>query len=404
MQLTLHWLAITRRTAGDSALELAQLGLRRCLYLMREMDRTERSAPEASAMVSRAILETALVSSYLALHQGDAADRLLKKQASPARRVRDRFLRGELVAALGLFPDVEYLSGPLSPQLGATRSAPDLSQICAWLDGRPPFQTNQLATLLYEESYTALSNVVEHPTPASLERYRKGWRLIRLRRWRPVRSFPPDTLVHVAYPAVGALGAALATALGRGAADLESWAQEAATADGYTWTASPARSLAVQGLGEMVRIVPVWKLNLGGFAVRALAMSASFRAASPDEQLVAAAEVLERARRPPHLAATFLLSAKSKIRRRITEPYRSGGEGVRLAASGALASDPIGLVAAMALVFAATWPDDPTDTDQRLTAITQPVGPQLDGFVLSLSQADVVGMGSELKRQWNRWT
>ena len=100
---------------------------------MGEMRRTERSSPEAAARLARSIIETALTGSFLALHRYDAAQRLINKQSRPAKRIRDRFLGGDTLAALALLSEVSYLTGPLSSDLGTVKEAPDFDQALSTL-------------------------------------------------------------------------------------------------------------------------------------------------------------------------------------------------------------------------------------------------------------------------------
>lgn len=410
IKLDLLRLGVTRQTKEDSALELAQLALRRSLYLVGEMRRTERSSPEASAMLARSIIETALTGSFLALHRGDAAQRLIKKQSRPAKRIRDRFLGGDTLAALALLPEVSYLTGPLSSDLGTVKEAPDLASISAWLDGHPPFNRGSLATLLYEETYTPLSNFVEHPTPNALNRYTKTWlfglRLPRL--YAPAPAFSRKTLTHVALPSVAALASTLSTALGRNPRHFDDWALEAVSVDGYAWTASPARSLAVRGLGELVGLDRTWKLNLVGYAIRLLAVSDEMRNATEAEQLAAAVEVVDRARRPIRLAGTFLLGPSSRIRKRIATWLQSDDRAPALIADGAVTEDPQGLVSALGLAYAGLWPDDGASVEVILSRLKSD-GPSrlhtgvLDQIVGTGFQWDIDTLTARLEEQARRW-
>ena len=410
IKLDLLRLGATRQTKADPALELARLALRRSLYLIGEMQRTERSSPEASAMLARSVVETALTGSFLALHRGDAAQRLIKKQSRPAKRIRDRFLRGDTLAALALLPEVSYLTGPLSSDLGTVKEAPDLASISAWLDSHPPFNRGSLATLLYEETYTPLSNFVEHPTPNALSRYAKtrllGFRLPRL--YAPAPAFSSKTLMYVALPSVGALASTLSAALGRNHNHFDDWALEAVSVDGYMWTASPVRSLAVRGLGEMAGLDRTWKLNLVGYAVRLLAVSDEMRNATEAMQFVAAVEVIDRARRPIRLAGTFLLGPHSEFRRRITTLHQTEDHAPGLITDDTITEDPQGLLAALALAYAGLWPDESARVETILDRLKtdRPSGLRtgvLDHIAGTGSYWDVGVLISRLEEQAERW-
>src|SRR5687768_3842875 len=79
MLIEIHWLALAKAGRATPELELAQLALRRCLYLTRELGLVHRCAPEAAVMVARSIIETALVGSYLTIQGAGGAERLMKK-------------------------------------------------------------------------------------------------------------------------------------------------------------------------------------------------------------------------------------------------------------------------------------------------------------------------------------
>src|SRR6266851_1410830 len=169
-------LAQTRRVCGDAELEVAQLALRRSLHLVSEMARITDVAPEAAAMAGRSVVEQALVGSYLALYRapGGGVAGLLKRQRGYAGKLREHFLKGDMVGALALLPKVSFVAAPLSSDLGSVTGAPDLRNICSLLDEKEPFKSGNLATLIYYEAYAVLSNLVVHATPQALERHRRS--------------------------------------------------------------------------------------------------------------------------------------------------------------------------------------------------------------------------------------
>ncbi len=85
-------------------------------------------------MLSRTIVETALVGSYLGIDQGDYANQMMKTLQGSAKRLRDRFLAGNHIAALRLLSDLRFISEPLDPSLDATRRALDIKSLCEKLD------------------------------------------------------------------------------------------------------------------------------------------------------------------------------------------------------------------------------------------------------------------------------
>lgn len=353
------------RDDDNDALAMARLALRRCRYLIRELERSLGSRPEASALLARAIIETSLVGSYLALRGDDSADRLLKRQAGPARRLRERFLNGELTAGLSLLPDLEFVSAPLAPDLSDTSKGPDLASISAWLDHQPPFQAHRLATLLYDEAYVVLSGFSAHPTPQTLARYEQslGWLAPFARKDKPL--LPSSTYVHACYPAVGALAGSIARAGGEAHRLFDTWAAEAATVDGYHWTSSPARHIAVSQLARVWGLNPPM-FNIAGFLLRAVGMTDTAKALTPEDQILLACDVFVRAQRPSTLLATFL--GRPRLRR----PARTaGGLGPEPPLSGA--NDPRVLVAALGLVYASIWPDDPQLVGGMLDALDEQV-------------------------------
>lgn len=353
------------RDDDNDALAMARLALRRSRHLTHELERSLSRRPEASALLARAIIETTLVGSYLALRSGDSADRLLKRQAGPARRLRERFLEGDLTAGLSLLPDLEFVSAPLAPDLTDTSKGPDLASISAWLDRHPPFHAHRLATLLYDEAYVVLSGFSAHPTPQALARYNhaSGWMAAVAK--KPKRLLPRSTYVHVCYPAVGALAGSIARAEGQAHPIFDEWAAEAATVDGYLWTSSPARHIAVSQLARAWRLNQP-RLNLAGFLLRVVGLTDTAKALTPEEQILLACDVFTRARRPWTLLAAFLGGPKLQRAARRTvdfvpDPPLSGS------------NDPRVLIAALGLVYASIWPDDPEVVASMLDVLDERV-------------------------------
>jgi len=367
-------LAETKQVTGDHDLEGAQFALRRCLHLVSEMARIADIAPEAAAMVGRSVVECALIGSYLALHKGGGAAGLMKKQRGHASALRSYFLTGDMVAALTLLPDVAFISDPLSAVLDAATGTPDLRSICSLLDNSEPFKEGKLATLLYYETYAALSNLVVHATPHSIERHRRA--TIRLRgRHRqvfdPATTFSAGTLRHAVLPAIGGLCGCLARALDMPSDYYDAWLKEVGSVDSYEWSGSIVRTAAVEGLTELVELPGVYALNTAGFAVRAVATLDTMISAPPAEQLIVACEIIDRARvmmRRPRPLPIGLVASYALIRR----SYRShASDETRDIASGHAAEHPQALLAALALIYAGLWPDNPDVVDERLVAFDQ---------------------------------
>lgn len=400
----------------DDALRLAQLALRRCQYLTTEMGRIDRSAPEASAMTARSMIETALVGSYLALTSPDAADRLMKKQAGPARRLRSRFLQGDLLGALGLLPDVEFIAAPLDPGLASVKAAPDLAAITTWLDQHPPFAPNDIATLLYEESYGLLSNQVAHPSPQVLERHRdigkrrghltlNPYRLALGLYWNPARFQPtplvPDaTLYHAALSAMAGLCACMARRLGQDPSLFDAAALEAVSVDGYGWSGSPARQAAG---GELVRTIGLSRrrADLAGSAMGALTAGDAFRSTTESDQLVAASELLDWARTPALIGAAFAPNAW--VRQRLRSWGRGADQTAAALASNSPNEEPQFLLAGLLLVFAGMWPSDTTHFEDTMDRAIAGLDARAFGAlrrVLVANPPDWQGLAARLSRRY----
>lgn len=368
-------LATTDKVAGDPELQTAQYALRACRHLTSEMLRAERTAPEVIAIAGRSVVEHALVGSYLAMYRespGGTAG-LLKKQRRAAARLRDYFLQGDMTGALSLLPEVSFIVAPLSTELEAATGAPDLRMICELLDRKEPFASGNIATVIYNETYSPLSNFVVHSNPQSLERYRNRGKF--RREFRGI--FPPtplvrvETLVHSVEPAVGGLCASLARALDLPFELYDMWLREAISVDGYEWSGSIARSAAIQGLVELVGLPSVYALNAAGFATRILAVSNAMANAQPNEQLIAACELIDLARtvtKWPRQASLRIWAAHSLL----NKPTQLGpGEKTSEIARGPALTHPQALLAALALVYAGLWPDNPEAVDRKLDEFDQ---------------------------------
>lgn len=371
-------------------LQLAQLSLIRCGYLIgelsllephtsfrlaRKIDLVHTRTPEAFCMLSRTIVETALVGSYLAIDQGDYANQMMKTLQGSAKRLRDRFLAGNHIAALRLLSDLRFISEPLDPSLDATRRALDIKSLCEKLDKVEPFSRAGYASRLYDETYSVLSNHVVHPTPFSLRRHQRlafdrppeqFWaRVTGRKKLRPRTVISPPAPIEeigagwAAVAATVALAASLARGLGQPNPELDAGLSDIAALDGYLWSGSPAGMIAVAQLAELVELPSTSALNHFGFLIRVFAATDIFRKFSPAQQLVATSEVLDRIRDHPSVLA-FLRhkGLQSQSPERTSE-----------IAAGSAASHPQSLIAALALVYAAVWPDSPDDIQSRLESI-----------------------------------
>ncbi|MCX6400407.1 MAG: hypothetical protein NTX33_10820 [Propionibacteriales bacterium] len=359
---------------SEPSLRLAQLALIRCAHLTNEMTSIERIAPEASAMIARSVIETSLVGSYLAYGDHDFADRLLKRQAAPARRLLERIVVGDVHPGLDLLKEVRMIQGPLDSDLSEVRKLADLQTICRELDTKAPFSSGNLASLLYDEAYSALSEHVVHPTAESLRRHEVAQNSGRLpppalvrvailhpRRWR--LYIGPDRFDHVgagwaSTAAMIALAASLSRALAEPSALLDRGAQEIASNDGMSWSASPARMAAASQVAKHADL-SVASLNVAGSVVRTLAVTDAFRALSHSDQLVVALEVLDLCRSPQGWLRV-LGPRVSRFRRRDRD--RAGS-----ILGGAASSDPQAMLATLLLVYSSAWPDDPDTSRTRLS-------------------------------------
>lgn len=358
--LRFHWqlryLAGTDARPPVDGIGLAQLALRRCNYMLGEMFAIEHRAPEASSLAARSVIETALIGAYLALNP-HVGDEFVKKQASFSRRLRNRMLAGDMEGVLAVLADVDFLADPLKPQLKPVPAAPSFAQIASWLDQHPPFSRHGLATHLYDEAYSFLSNYVEHPTPMSLGRHRNVRRhRLTWRRFRPSEPVAPLTLTHAAVPAVAALASCLASVQGRSTDLADRAASEALSADGYWWSGSLLRGAAAASLFTSAGLTRT-RADVIGFAVRILAHNDAMRNSSDAEQLVATLEAVEIAKSTA--AMVQMLWSRPAPSWIDTDAWR------RRLPEGGLIYDPAGVVAALLLVYSGLWPSEPASLDRR---------------------------------------
>lgn len=355
----------------DPSLKLAQLALRRSLYLLREMVSIERKAPDASALVARSVIETALVGSYLAV-MPSTSDRFVKKQAKHSRRLRERLLAGDNAGVLALLAEADFIAEPLAPHLDNERAAPDLAQIARQLDSVPPFDQGALATHLYDESYSFLSNFVEHPTPLSLNRHRDRQLLsLRLRPFPPKPRMPAPTLTHIAMPAVAALGACLARRAHRDPSLLDEWARDASSADGYFWSGSPLRMAAALSIFAEVSLSRS-RANAAGFAVRLLAGSDHIRTLPSAEQLAVALDVIELAKATNPIV--YLLRGSDRRVPQATDWRGLPEEELRNQTEAALG--------ALMLSYAGLWPTEPDLLDGTLAVASASMATVVPGALI----------------------
>lgn len=326
-------------------------------------------------MVSRTIVETALVGSYLAIEQGDYADQMMKTLQGSAKRMRDRFLAGNHIAALRLLSDLRFITEPLDPSLDATKKALDIQSLCQRLDKVEPFSSAGYASRLYDETYSVLSNHVVHPTPFALRRHQRlafgrpperlRARLTGRRTLRPrTVTSPPAPIEEIgagwaAVAATVALAASLARGLGKPNPELDAGLSDITALDGYFWSGSPAGMLAVTQLADLLELPSTSALNHFGFLIRGFAATDIFRKFSPAQQLIATSEALDRIRDHPSILAFYRFKGRQP-----ESPERTPE-----IAAGSAASHPQSLTAALALVYAAVWPDNPSEVQSRLEEI-----------------------------------
>jgi hypothetical protein len=399
-------LAETKEVIGDPELEGAQLALRRCLHLSSEMARIVDVAPDAAAITGRSVVEHALIGSYLALYRaaGGGAAGLMKKQRGHASGLRDYFLKGDMLGALSLLPEISFVSAPLSPTLDAVTGMPNFHQICFLLDEKEPFVRGKLATMLYYETCAPLSNLLIHPTPHSLERHRQSHLVIRRRNpnfFGPSTAFSDNTLQYAILPAMGGLCSCLARALRMPTDYYDMWLREAGSVDGYEWSGSIARTVAVGGLVELVGLPNVHALNAAGLATRMLATADIMMNANSDDQLLAASEIIDRARaktRWPAHPGLRLIASMALIRPRSSQSI----DNTKAIATGHAAGHPQALLAALALVYAGLWPDEPSIVSARLDAFDREAPHEstaLETMLSRISPKDARSMRKKWKNQ-----
>ena len=353
----LRYLAGTDAQPPVDGIGLAQLALRRCNYMLDEMFAIERRAPEATSLVARSVIETALIGAYLALNP-DIGDRFVKKQASFSRRLRNRMLAGDIEGVLAVLADVDFLAGPLEPRLEPVPAAPSFAQIASWLDQHPPFSRQGLATHLYDEAYSFLSNYVEHPTPMSLSRHQNvRRRRLTSRRFRPSAPVAPLTLTHTAVPAVAALASCLASVQSRSTDLADRAASEALSADGHWWSGSPLRGAAAASLFTSAGLTRT-RADVIGFAVRILAHNDAMRNSSDAEQLVTTLEAVEIAKSTAAIVQMF--------RSRPAPGWIDTNAWRHRVPEGGLIDDPAGVVAALLLAYSGLCSSEPESLDRRL--------------------------------------
>lgn len=406
-------MGLLRERLEDSApgLQVAQLALSRCFYLTSELVLIERRAPEAAMAVSRSIVETALVGSYLALEpEPEAADRMLKSLAVYARRLRERFLAGEPVGALELMPEMPLLSQAMAPELETVQKGLDLYSLCKRLDRHPPFSDGDLASLLYEESYAVLSNHVVHPTIYALSRHSVGDEFPCLPRWahwdqhlglgarmrrRAVRPSRLDArgARHIAIAATVSLVAALSRGMGEPSAVWDLGAQDIRGVDGYWWSGSPARMIAASELGRMADLPTHASLNVAGYMVRVIAAADAFQELADHEQLVCASELIDSVRDWQRKVSSLPLAGSG------SRP-RGGPQTLDLCTNGARSTSQ-GLLAALALVYAGQWPDNPHEVERRLNDFDQKIPHKLR-VLNTLRQGGPGGFRSMMTRYTHR--
>lgn len=363
----------TTTVNGNADLEAAQQALRRCFYLSKEMFSIADMAPESAAMTGRSIVENALLGSYLALYEagGERVAGFLKKQRGHAQKLREYFFEDDMLGALGLIPEISFIARPLDSSLDAITGAPDLRTLCARLDEKEPFSRGGLATLIYNETYAALSNIIVHANPQTLNRHdstRIAHSRKKLNISRPEGVFVAKSLQFSILPAMGGLCGSLARALNMPSDLYDRWLNEVNTVDGYEWSGSLVRTAAVSGLAELANLPDVYALNAAGYATRVLATHDAMLNASNANQLIAACEIIDRARqlrRRPKVFAFRMLAYSSLI----LQPCRTAAsDRTPKLVEGNGATDPQVLLAALALVYAGIWPDDTRLVNDRLEA------------------------------------
>lgn len=367
--------------ASSEPIRLAQLSLRRCLYLYGELASAERKQPEAALLLGRCIIETALTGSYLAIKEEEAAKQFSQKHSGAAQMLRDRFQQGDPFGALRLLGQVDFIAESLDNTQSGIGHFPRFFNLCKELDGHPPYSTHKLASIIYQEVYLIYSNHAEHPTIDSLTRHELNHRwmrplgrvlttrslLGRLNLFRPPRLVPRSTLNISVAPAIGALCGTLARSLGIPFQDFDHWANEAAQVDGFMWSGSPARTLATDGLARLCNLNTARRLNCAGLIARAYAAMGIFDECSEDLQLLVCSQIFDDVKDfgkwVEHFPAYGILFGSNFKRERII------GQATKEINSGQAATHPQSLLAALTLVYANVWPDDPDHVSDILDRI-----------------------------------
>lgn len=399
-------LADDPRLAANEEHAFAQQALRRCIHLVSEMTQIARVAPVACALTGRAVVETALVGCFVVLYGDEAGGGvagLMKSQRRYSRRLREYFLEGNTLAALALLPNVSFVAEPLRAEFDDAKQTPDLRRICELLDERPPF-TGGLATQIYNETYTLLSNRYVHATPQSIRRYRDtgvSGNKKAAQRFAVASEFPTEAIRIAVLPTIGGLASCLASVLHEPPGYFDQWLREASSVDGYDWSGSLARWAAVEGLADLAQLPTVDALNAVGITIRVLAAADPMRSLEPAEQLLVASEVIDRARTalPERLKrGRFMLQTRRLIvaRRRSPDPADRSA----LLSQGGAADDPQMLLAALALVFAGLWPDEPDRVAQYLVEFDDTAPHEPGAITRLLSRRPPLLGPSTLRARW----
>lgn len=384
-------------------LQLAQLSLARCHYLQTEFTAIEKKAPEAATAVARMCVETALVGSYLALSDdGDIADRMTKGLETYARRLQTRFKEGQSLAGIDLLPDIPIISDALAPRLQDVRKGRSLYSICEELDRHMPFADGKLAMLLYEETYTVLSNHVVHPTILTLSRHSAGSVLARFSSEAPLllslaeaqaNSRPSRLDVRgagwTASAATVALTAALARGLGRPSDEWDRGAQDIGAIDGYIWSGSPARMIGAHELARMADLPSLTALNTAGLLISATGATEPFQDLATEEKLVCASEIFDMVRAWWQKLGRLPMISPTSV------PV--GGPQTEDICTGAASSSVQASLAAVGLVYAGALHGRPVQLDTILDTFDQ-TAPHRTGVLSTLQDSTP----RELLNTWRR--
>lgn len=368
---------------SSEPVRLGQYALRRCFYLYNELAMAERKQLESAILLGRCIIETALTGSYLVIRSPDAIAQFSKKNSGAAQMLRERFQQGDPLGALRLLGQVDFISESLNTSRPGVDQFPRFRKICTELDKHPPYATHRLASLIYEESYVVYSNHSEHPTIESLARHegRHKWaslfaqisspskplRRVRGSLFRPPRLVPGSTLNFSVAPAIGALCGTLARSLNVPFDDFDYWANEAAEVDGLTWSGSPARWLATNGLARLCELSTARRLDCAGWAVRACAAMGFFDGCTEKLQLLVCSQIFDDVREVGKLAEHF--PGYGIISSTMLKKRRSVGRVTQNINNGQATTHPQSLLAALTLVYTNVWPDDSDHVSQALARI-----------------------------------